>query len=197
MTTTATKPTATIRQLRDLVPLRPLSMAESLRIAELQAMRLLELAGVEKPPVPETIITRLPRIQVERLPLDHATSGITEWSHGRWLILINAGQVHGRQRYSIGHEFKHVLDGPLVRILYPGVVPPEHNDQWEYVCDFFSACLLMPRSWVKRYFCDEGIQSVRALAARFDVSQQAMAYRLTQLALVEPTTGRHGRGVRR
>ncbi len=52
-----------LTSLRDLVPIRPLTIVEALRIAELQATKLLELQGVTEPPVPEEIITELPRVQ--------------------------------------------------------------------------------------------------------------------------------------
>lgn len=44
-----------VRELRDLVPLRPLTQAEELRIAENQANRLLSLAELNGPPFPEVI----------------------------------------------------------------------------------------------------------------------------------------------
>ena len=53
-----------IASVRDLVPLRPLSFGEHLRIAELQASRFLQLVGVTEAPVPERVIVELPRLQV-------------------------------------------------------------------------------------------------------------------------------------
>lgn len=190
--TTTTTASMTMRQLRDIVPLRPLTTVEALGLADRQATMLLELSGIEQPPVPESIIASLPRIKVERIALDHGTSGITEWHSGRWLMLINSRQVRGRQRFTIAHEFKHALDGPLSTILYPGVQPRVTDDRWEMICDSFAASLLMPRRMLKAEFCRRRVQSVKALADRFDVSQQAMAYRLVQLGLVEPVRGRHG-----
>lgn len=55
-----------ITQLRDMVPIRALTPAESLRVAELQATWLLRLSVVEQGPVHETVVTGLPRIQAER-----------------------------------------------------------------------------------------------------------------------------------
>ncbi len=53
------------------------------------------------------------------------------------------------------------------------------------MCDYFAACLLMPRIWVKRAWGD-GINDQRALAALFDVSTTAMGIRLEQLGLTGP-----------
>src|SRR5580704_13272227 len=103
--------TNVIRELRDLVPLRALSVAESMRVADLQAGRLLALLGIEEGPVPESAITELPRIQVERMT-PSPVSGAAQWSRGRWLIVVNGAEPWGRQRFSLAHEFKHVLDSP-------------------------------------------------------------------------------------
>lgn len=177
---------AVIRQVRDLMPLRTLSLVERYGLAERQALRLLVLSGVTEPPVPERIIATLPRIQVERIMLlDDAVAGVTEWAHGRWLIMINGGAVKGRQRFSLAHEFKHVLDSPFLGLIYPPSRGLSSKAQAEPICDYFAGALLMPRAWVKRRFT-AGQQDVRRLAAEFDVSLQAMQVRLLQLGLVEP-----------
>jgi Zn-dependent peptidase ImmA (M78 family) len=175
----------TIRQLRDLVPLRPMSMAEAMRIADLQASRLLSLLGIEVAPVPETAISDLPRVHVERMT-PAPVSGAAQWSKGRWLIIVNGAEPWGRQRFSMAHEFKHVLDSPFIGYLYPTVKGQNAHDRAEQICDYFAACLLMPRAWVKHLYCNDGIQDLRRLARRFEVSAMAMQVRLLQLGLVEP-----------
>ena len=179
-----------ITSLRDLVPVRPLSLVEALRVAELQASRLLELSGISEPPVPAAIISGLPRLQVERLPLP--LSGATQWSRGRWLILLNGNEPAGRQRFSLAHEFKHVLDNPFISLLYPDVAGQSRTERAEQICDYFAGCVLMPRAWVKRLYCDDGVQDQRRLARRFDVSPAAIRVRLLQIGLAEPTALRGG-----
>ena len=173
-----------VASLRDIVPIRPLTLTEAFRIAELQATKLLELSGVAEPPVPETIITSLPRVQVERVRLT-PTSAATEWSHGRWLILLNGAEPATRQRFSLAHEFKHVLDNPFIHLLYPALRGASHSDRAEQICDYFAGSLLMPRPWLKRQW-GRGVQDPRALARMFEVSQAAMQVRLRQIGLTEP-----------
>lgn len=179
----------TIAELRDLVPIRPLSLGESLRVAELQATRLLSLSGIKEPPVPETIISELPRIQVERIH-PSPVSGAAHWAQGRWILVVNGIEPRTRQRFSIGHEFKHVLDNPFVKLLYPPLPGVSSEARAEQVCDFFAACLLMPRRWLKKAWTT-GSQDVRSLARRFEVSQAAMQVRLVSVGLIE--SGRHWR----
>jgi len=175
-----------IQLTRDLVPVRGLTLVERYSVAERQALRLLTLSGITAPPVPETIITGLPKIQVERIMLlDSATAGVTEWAHGRWLIMINGGGVKGRQRFSLAHEFKHVLDHPFLAVIYPPTATSTSKQQAEPICDYFASCLLMPRVWIKRRF-GHGVQDPRRLAAEFDVSLQAMQVRLLQIGLTTP-----------
>jgi Zn-dependent peptidase ImmA (M78 family) len=173
------------RQLRDFVPIRPLTWVESIQIAERQATRLLELAGVAVEPVAETVISRLPRIQVERI-VPSPVAGASQWSRGRWLILVNGADPLGRQRFTLAHELKHVIDNPFVKILYPPAGPQSSRDRAEAVCDYFAGCLLMPRPWVKKAW-REGPQDIASLALRFQVSRQAMQVRLQQIGLVEPS----------
>lgn len=175
-----------LTELRSLTPIRPLRFAEGLRIAELQAARLLAAAGVEDGPVPESVITDLPRIQVERLyPL--GVSGFSQWAKGRWLIVLNGGEVPTRQRFSLAHEFKHVLDSPYIAALYPADMGQSADDRAERICDHFAGCLLMPRPWVKRAWA-QGMQDADRLAAHFDVSRPAMEVRLRQIGLTERRT---------
>src|SRR5581483_10480266 len=96
-----------LASLRALVPKRPLAPYEALRIAELQANKLLEHFDVSTVALPEEIISELPRIRVIREPLP--VSGSAHWARGYWLITVNSQEPTGRQRFSLVHEFKHVL----------------------------------------------------------------------------------------
>jgi hypothetical protein len=166
------------------VPIRPLTREEALRIAERQAHRLHALLGLSDPPFPEGAIATLPRLQIERMsPIP--VSGSTHWATGRWLVVLNAAEPAVRQRFSLAHEFKHILDHRFVDVLYQGVRAADRAAWIEQVCDYFAGCLLMPRPWVKRVYC-AGIQRLPQLAARFHVSQQAMQVRLNQIGLVDP-----------
>ncbi len=169
--------------LRHLMPPRPLTYAESLRVAELQATRLLKLAEIEGPPVPESLIAELPRIQIERLsPIP--VSGSAHWAKGRWQIVLNGAEPLVRQRFSLIHEFKHVLDNPFISILYPGYGDVTKEDRAEQVADYFAGCVLIPRVWLKRDWGNR-IQQLPVLARRYGVSQVAMRVRLMQTGLLE------------
>lgn len=168
--------------LRDMVPIRPLTRTEALRIAELQANRFIHTVGLTEPPVREHLIADLPRIDVKRFrPMP--VSGATQWSHGQWMILLNATEPEARQRFSLAHEFKHILDHRFIHVLYQRIPEADRDRFVESVCDYFAGCLLVPKTWLKNAWAS-GIQDTHALAARFGVSEYAIKVRLSQTGLV-------------
>jgi Zn-dependent peptidase ImmA (M78 family) len=173
-----------VARLRELTPRRPLSFSEGVRIAQLQATKLLELTGCHEGPVPASVITGLPRIEVQRSE-KLIGSGMTMWSGGQWRIRIKASDPITRQRFTLAHELKHVVDAAHEEIVYrhlpPGQVRRTHV---EAICDAFAAALLMPKPWVKQQWY-AGNQDVPALAWSFGVSLQAMHIRLQTLGLIE------------
>ncbi len=181
--------------LRALLPRRPLQLFEALPIAELQANRFLALSGSgDELPVPTDIVTSLPRILVEydaAMPV----SGASDWDSARrsWVITLNALEPETRNRFSLFHEYKHIIDHEAPRVLtvvrdrtYFGLSPEE------YLAEYFAGCVLMPKRLLKRAWGD-GIQRPADLAELFDVSARAMEVRLAQLRLTEPTPRCTGR----
>ena len=113
-------------------------------------------------------------------------SGISVWSRGQWRVRVNGLEPFTRQRFSIAHEFKHVLDAAHEDVIYRHLPTGsrQRHTHIEAVCDAFAAALLMPKPLVKRYWY-AGTRNVTVLAWRFQVSQQAMQIRLETLGLIE------------
>jgi Zn-dependent peptidase ImmA (M78 family) len=179
-------------QLRKLVPARPLTQFEAYRLAELQANRLLEAAHIDEPGTPDELVTGLPFLEIN-LRSDLPASGLTRWAKPRWHIYLNRTEAATRRRYSLMHEFKHVLDHGMSERLYPTTEwCGKHELRTERVCDYFAASLLMPKRLVKARFY-QGLSGPEELAGEFGVSLQAMRVRLDQLRLTEPIPrcGRH------
>jgi Zn-dependent peptidase ImmA (M78 family) len=175
-----------LARLRKLAPERPLRFSEALKVAELQASWLLTLRGIEYGPIPAEIITGQRRIAVEydfKMPAQ--ASGASDWDFGqrRWVITINGGQQVTRQRFTLFHEYKHILDHGR-----PGVIGGDHQrlgrPSNEYIADYFAGCVLMPRTLIKRAW-GSGIQRLTDLAALFDVSERAIEVRLSQVGLIQ------------
>lgn len=176
-----------LAELRGLAPARPLPRWDARSVAERQAARLLRRHGVVTPPVPEEVIAALPRVQV-RYVRARTLAASARWSkaHRLWMILVNRDDTVGRQRFSLAHEFKHVIDHTDSRLIYRDRAGRSGYLDAERAADAFAAALLMPRAWVKRAFYDEGIRDPRMLARTFEVSTAAMRIRVDELGLLEP-----------
>lgn len=171
-----------IKALRDLVPQRVLTYREAQQIAELQANVLRELLGVQSERFPTEALAWLPRIQLIDDP-SLRVSGTTYWDRGRWIIRLNTSEPRGRVRFSLCHEFKHVLDHTTKSRLYHDNAGFIAEDNAERLAEFFAGCLLMPKRHVKRLFGER--RTLADLTATFDVTPRAMQVRLSQLGLID------------
>ncbi len=175
-------PEHVVPYLRALAAIRPLTSHEERSLAEAQANLLLHLHNVAKPPVPLKVIAKLPGMHVEYRH-DAPLSGLA--IHRRphhWKIVIAAHEPQVRRRFSLAHEFKHVLDDPVIRFIHEHLTAEQHDRQAERICNYFAACLLMPATWLRRDW-EDGKPGVRDLAGRYRVSAQAMGTRLNELGL--------------
>lgn len=155
-------------------------------VAERQANRFHALMQITEPPFPEQAIEYLPRIHVRYLAT-RRLDGALSWSRGNWHILVGTtNTTWGRVRFSLGHEFGHLVTHPVHDVIYRDRRAMPASVQAERAADYFAACLLMPKRWMQRAYFDEGIRDPRALARAFQVSTTAMRYRIDQLGLHEP-----------
>jgi hypothetical protein len=196
MHTTTTHPGGSVlARLRAVAPTHPMTLDEALRLAERQAARLLELCGGAVLPVPTSIVTDQPRITVEHDPdlPSRAASGCSDWDKHRrsWVISLSPTEPRRRRRFTVLHEYKHILDHPN-----PGIRPGRYAFQrpaGEIVADYFAGCVLIPKRPLAAAYYD-GIQRPADLAQLFDVSQEAVRVRLSQIGLIEPLLAGQHRG---
>lgn len=171
-----------LSSLRDLLPPRPLTFTEALRLAELQANDLLRLTDIDSAPVPSGIVSELPHLLVHPI-IGLPVSGSSFWDGSCWIIELNAAEPWYRQRFTLMHEFWHILWRDHELRTYP---PGDGARRREQTADFFAGCVLMPKRLLKRAW-GEGVQAPGDLATRFGVSVPAAQVRLAQLGLSEPT----------
>ncbi len=114
-----------------------------------------------------------------------------------WLNAEETRQSLGRRRFTIAHELGHwvcqVLEGRWQPVycrvadvqadVGAGPVRPSTNPPLEREANVFAAELLMPEPAVRSAFTPA--DSVEAMAARFDVSESAMHWRLFNFGLLE------------
>jgi Zn-dependent peptidase ImmA (M78 family) len=179
-----------LASLRAVAPARPATFSEALRVAELQAHRLLELWDITDGFVPSEIITELPRVTV--IYADLPVSGTSHWNGTAWIISLNRADSWTRRRFTLMHEFKHIVDHGQTADLYTGDRRRTPAEQAELTADYFAGCLLMPKRLLKHAW-GSGIQRPAAVGHHFRVSARAAQVRLAQTGLSDSTDrcGRH------
>lgn len=170
-------------RLRALTPHRAdVTFDEALRIAELQATRLVELLGGTDS-LTEAALAALPRVRIVHEEV--GVSGMSHWTGQQWLITLNASDSPARRRFTLLHEFKHIVDHGVAGLLYRGSDRATPEKQTEAAADYFAGCALVPKRDLKSAW-GSGMQQVPALAVRFGVSEQAIRVRLSQTKLDAP-----------
>lgn len=172
--------TSTLASLRAVIPHRQINYRESLQIAEIQARKLADFVA-DPNGIHEHHIKGLPRIAVHHDELQFA-SGMSHWTGQQWVITIKKDDPLFRQRFTLLHEFKHIVDHGSARLLYCGNGAHTADEQAERVADYFAGCALVGRRELKSAW-GQGIQRAEDLAAHFGVSIQAIRVRLSQTGL--------------
>jgi Zn-dependent peptidase ImmA (M78 family) len=148
-------------------------------LAERQATLLRYLTAGQDAPI-EQRIAGMPRIRIELA--DIPTSGLSHWDGQQWIISINKFEPRTRQRFTVLHEYKHIIDHPDVDVLYQDRQGVTAAEQMEQAADFFAGCALAPTALLSDAW-HSGTTSPTALAALFDVSVPAIKVRLWQAGL--------------
>lgn len=159
--------------------------------------RLLQLAGVNEPPVPVERIARLLGAQLRYVPFEGELSGLLFQEQGRIIIGVNELHPKTRQRFTIAHELGHLelhhyselhIDHHY-RILLRSERSSQAIDPEEIEANAFAAELLIPQALLEKDVKERAIdyeddEMIRTLALRYKVSLQAMIFRLTNLRFI-------------
>lgn len=151
-------------------------------------------------PVDVIDIARKHEIDIRYQSLETSVSGVLVVKDGRPTIGINQTHHPNRQRFTIAHELGHYLLHRDISTVFVDAVyhrddeSSEGTKLQEIEANAFAAELLIPETMVREQFGHQPIADVddaliRRLAARFEVSAQALTIRLTTLGLIatEPT----------
>lgn len=132
--------------------------------------------------VEKFIKDKYPAILIRREPLASDVSGRLRVEDGVWVMTVNSNHPSVRQRYTLGHELGHYLNHRDSVKSFEDTVyfRNNHKSSMEYMADQFAATLLMPEADVN-ILLKRGVKTVKEMAAKFDVSLEAMKYRLEQL----------------
>lgn len=125
---------------------------------------------------------KYPNIIIRREALPSDISGRLKMEDDVWVMTINSQHPSVRQRYTLGHELGHYLNhrDSVKSFEDTTFFRSSQKSSMEYMADQFAACLLMPELEINALL-KEGVKTVKEMAAKFDVSLEAMKYRLEQL----------------
>lgn len=168
------------------------------------ASQILEEMGITEPPIPVELVAYRRGLKVEPFDLGDDVSGVLVINDGKGVIGYNSNHPLVRRRFTIAHECGHYemhgSDGELFIdkryidkqyfVAFRDGRSSTGEDKQEREANAFAAALLMPetilrREIEKRYFDLADETALRDLAELFQVSQQAMMYRLLKLGILE------------
>lgn len=165
-----------------------------------QATKLLQAAGITKAPVNVEALAQRVGASVSYEVFKEDLSGVLVKERGRVVIGVNSFHATTRQRFTIAHEIGHLVLGHQGDVFVDRTVmrrdarSAEATDPHEIEANQFAAELLMPKEFVvaaiarwqaRRPEISSGTL-VDELASLFQVSPQAMEYRLTNLGMFMP-----------
>lgn len=155
---------------------------------------LLRKYHVKVPPVPIDDIARGEGASITIRHFNNEISGLLLREKGVSIIAVESKQAPTRKRFTVAHECGHLMlhEGKEVRVdteFRVNLRSPESStaaDVEEIESNAFAAAVLMPESFLRKdmedlvFDVDDEVQ-VKALAKRYQVSQQAMTLRLVNL----------------
>lgn len=170
----------------------------TITVVRRRAQSLLREVGIHQVPVDVFAVTTHLGLDVLAEALDSSTSGVLVVGVEHAVIGVNQHHHRRRQRFTIAHELAHyVLHRHASNVFVDSTLTFHRNktsaegvDRQEVEANAFAAELLMPEGLLKQYWEAQQLDlyddvALARLAARFDVSEQALTIRLMNLRLVE------------
>ncbi|MDQ1734153.1 MAG: hypothetical protein QOH56_404 [Pseudonocardiales bacterium] len=184
-TTSGNTPSTLLRQLRALLPEHELSLAELFALLDDLAHHLRTACGITGDILPTEIISSLPHFRIENT--DFPISGFSFWDDDakEWVIRLNEDEAEPVRRFTLLHEFGHILWHGWEAKLFPGMEAPNMDRLSEFAADLFAGEALTPKHLMARAY-SRGLHSPTALARRFEVSTNTVRWKLDQMNLPTP-----------
>jgi Zn-dependent peptidase ImmA (M78 family) len=159
-----------------------------LQKTETRAQEILDTLNITSRPTPVEEIASINKIKISRAP-SKEFSGMLIRKDGHALIGINSSEAPVRQRFSIAHELAHFFLHPQKDTFVDYRKESKKNEiksLKETEADHFAAALLMPKKFleedIKQLDCKFiSEKEIRILSNRYEVSGDAMTFRLLNL----------------
>jgi Zn-dependent peptidase ImmA (M78 family) len=159
--------------------------------------QLLETHNIQLPPVQVDEIAKELGIQVQYEHAKDELSGflLRDFSRHKAIIGVNEIHVKTRQRFTIAHELGHFLLHEQEELHVDRLFQIKRRDgkstTGENEANLFAAELLMPAQFIQEELAEielldlENDAVISSLADKYNVSRQAMTFRLSYLGYVQ------------
>jgi Zn-dependent peptidase ImmA (M78 family)/DNA-binding XRE family transcriptional regulator len=154
------------------------------------ARQILAFSQVNEPPVHVSQVAKQVNVPIFNWDFPDEISGI--FVNNPACVGVNKNHPHVRQRFTIAHELGHLIyhEGQDLFVDFADVESSDlslddKERELETKANQFAADLLMPMDWIKKNFADHGEDELTYLAQRYEVSEQALWFRLLNLRLVK------------
>jgi len=153
------------------------------KLVERLGEKYLQRVEVNYIPVP----TRIFSLTDEQYPIE-VRSVALKCCHGAiwhirdgWVIQLRENDTSAKKRLTLFHEVFHILAHRKAIIVFRkrGCEVGSFN---ELLADYFAACVLMPRKWIKEKWSK--VKDLNQLAKIFNVPKPLMWFRLREIGLV-------------
>lgn len=164
------------------------------KAVEDQAAQILKQHGLYSVPVDPVVLANREGIRVVNAKFaDDSLAGMVSRRGSATMVLVDQDNPPRRKRFTIAHELGHHFlhlqqDGDYIdsdRDLFRGTAKDEgepiETHRPEIQANWFAAALLMPAALVRKAYSQTS--DVEELARIFNVSEEAMGYRLDTLGL--------------
>lgn len=119
------------------------------------------------------------KFYIKPMILNDHLSGVYVREENTVGIIYNSKHSKNRRRFTIGHEFGHLVLEHNLRInRHEEKINFETKKPIEREANIFGAELLMPKSLLKKYLATNFVNSVINLASAFQVSKEAMWFKI-------------------
>lgn len=164
-----------------------------------RAVDLLAEHGITEPPVPVERIAVSRGAQIVGSAAEWSESGFLLRDDKRVIIGVNSRNSPRRQRFSIAHEIGHwllhdgqklIVDQSVMLINKRDHISSQATHIQEIEANQFAAEMLMPKAFIAQAleYMESNLTSrdefISALAQQFDVSAEAMGFRLINLGVL-------------
>jgi Zn-dependent peptidase ImmA (M78 family) len=164
---------------------------------EEKVLQLLQSNHILRPPVPVALIANNAGILIREAPTGTNISGALIRTGGIVYIAVNNAHHSNRQRFTIAHELAHFyLEHVAADVHVDGDFTIKRDeksstatDEYEILANQFAASLLMPSHFIVRDVTELlpiDQEKVKRLSRKYQVSEQAMTIRLTNLGFLSP-----------